>query len=194
MRWTVFAVFAWLLLGLEAGFKDVLQLGSSGIAPSFVIPFAVFIALTAPPTAAVWACLILGLGLDLTTAVPVREGAIGSPTLVGPYALGLALAAQLVLAIRGMLMRHNPLTMGAISFLASCLLYLVVAAMLAVRILLPYRDPIAMHTWSELLGRLGSATYTGILAVLMALALFKLAPLFGLHTGHSRHQVSIRRD
>jgi hypothetical protein len=194
VRWTAFALFAWLLLGLEVGFKDALHLGSSGVAPSFVIPFAVFIALTAPPTAAVWACLILGLGLDLTTAVPVREGAIGSPTLVGPYALGLALASQLVLAIRGMLIRQNPLTMGVISFLASCLLYLVVAAMLAVRVLLPYHDAVAMHSLSELLGRLGSAAYTGVLAVVMAFILFPLAPLLGVHVGHSRHHVTIRRD
>ena len=54
MNWIVFLVVSWFAFGLEAGF-DALRLAPGDVAPSFVIPIIVYIALSAPAKHALWA-------------------------------------------------------------------------------------------------------------------------------------------
>lgn len=184
MNRLAFALLAWLLLGLELGLKGALEVGSTGIAPSFVVPLGIFIALGATPVRSVWFCIVLGLLLDLAASVAVRAG--GSATLIGPWALGMALAAHLVLALRAMMIRTHPLTLAFLSLVGMAVAQIVIVAILTAHNLV-YGD-LVWHAGGELGRRLGSAVYTGILAFFMALVLVPAAPMLGLQLGHSRFQ------
>jgi hypothetical protein len=183
MNRLAFALLAWILLGLELGLKSALELGATGIAPSFIVPMGMFIAMAATPTRSVWSCLILGLVLDLTSSLP---GAAGSPVIVGPWALGMVLAAQLVLAIRPMMIKRNPLTVAFLSVVGAGVAQIVVVAILTGRGIV-YGD-LAWSAGPELVRRLGSALYTGLAGYVMALGLIPLAPVLGLQLGHQRFQ------
>lgn len=184
MNWWAFMLLAWIVLGLEVGLKSALALGHTAIAPSFVVPFATFVALCAQPRQAFWTCLILGLGLDLTSAVSLRDG--GVITIMGPYALGLILGGQLVLAMRGIMMRQNPLTLVVLAVATSMVMHIIVIAIMSVRAGLG--DAIAWDTTQQIIDRAGSSLYTGIAAGLMSLVLFPAAPILGFATG--RHRIS----
>jgi hypothetical protein len=170
-------VLGWLALGLETGLKSTLSLrwGMVTAAPSFVLPLAVFIALCAPPVQATWACLILGLFLDLTAPQPTYTGEL---VVIGPYAIGLVIACQLVLALRGLVMRRNPLTVVLLSVLAGVVMQIVVTAFFTARAAVG--DEIVWHTSHELLGRLVSAGITGGTAFVIAILLSPMAPLLGM--------------
>lgn len=183
MNWYAFIFAAWVLFGLELGLKHALSLGDWGVAPSFVVPLAVFAAMAAPPSRAVWACLLIGLGLDLTWSVAVSQGT--SPTIVGPYALGLALGGQLVLALRSMMIRRNPLTMAFLAIVASIVMHIVVMALLAVRV--GVGDPIVFAAGPQVVSRLGSSLYTGVSAFVLALLLLPSSSFFGFHLGQGRY-------
>jgi hypothetical protein len=176
-----FILLAWVLLGLELGLKSALELGDTGIAPSFVVPLGIFIALGAPPTRAVWFCIVLGVLMDLTSSAPVVAGGAGGSTIVGPWALGMALAAQLVLALRGMMIRTQPLTMGFLSALGMGVAQIVIVAILTAHNL--FHGDLAWRAGAELGHRLGSAAYTGVMGFVMALVLVPMAPMVGLQLG-----------
>lgn len=177
MNWPVFAILAYLLLGLERGLRDALAIGP--VQPSFLLALGAFIALSAPPMHAVWACLVLGLTLDLTGGWPMLAGP-GQP-IIGPYALGGVLMAQVILTLRGKLVRHHLATLSVLTFFG------VLAAQIIVLILLSIQKltgaPLAFEVGREVLVRLGSAGYTAILAVPLGLLLIAAAPLLGF-TGH----------
>jgi cell shape-determining protein MreD len=66
VRWIVFAVAALVGLVFDTGLSEVLRIEKLGhVRPSLCVVVAVFVALSAPRTAALWACLVLGLLLDL---------------------------------------------------------------------------------------------------------------------------------
>ena len=182
MNWYAFALIAWLVLGMELGLKSALALGQTSIAPSFVIPLATFVSLCAQPRQALVACLVLGLGLDLTGATDLAGG--GTVTVVGPYALGLALGGQLVLAMRGVMMRQNPLTLVVLAILASMITQVIVVAIMTTR---SFYDPIVWDTTAQIVHRTMGSLYTGVAALLMSLVLFPAAPVLGF--GQTRHQI-----
>ncbi len=184
MNWLPFAVAAWLLFGLELGVADLVaqRFGTVTLQPGFVLPLAVFVALGAPQVQAVWACLLLGLVMDLTR--PVFTAASTELVVLGPHALGYLVAAQLVLALRSVVIRRNPLTMGVLTVLASIVASLVVVAAFTIRSL--FGDAVVWSPGTELAGRLGSSFYTGAVAVLLGWALIRLSPAFGFNLGH-RH-------
>lgn len=183
MNWLSFTVVTWVCFGLELGLKGGLRLGPT-IAPSFVMPFAVYLALLAPHRTALWSAFILGLLCDLTAKVGL-VGLDRTVTLVGPHALGYLLAGQLVVTMRAMMIRKNPLTMGLLALLASAVAGVVVVAVYSFRSLV-IGDPLAVQPTTDLLARLASAVYTGALAVAMALVLIPMAPAFGLNPVHGR--------
>jgi cell shape-determining protein MreD len=175
MSWVVFAVGAWILLGFELGLKGSLHLGGTQIAPSFLAVYAVFIACSAPPRAAQWGCLILGALMDLTSPIsPVGGGSVF--TTLGPNALGSLLMCQLVLALRGLMFRRNPLTLAFLSAVGFALWQVVVTAVFTVRHMTG--DPTAWTAGHELASRLGSAVYTGVVALPVSLALTIVMPAF----------------
>lgn len=183
MRWALFAVLTWIALGLELGLRDAMRLGPTPIAPSFVFALAAFVALGAPAATTLWTCLALGLVTDLTRSVEFTGG-LPPATIVGPYAVGYLIAGQLVLALRGVMIRWNPLTLGFLAGLGYAVAQIIVVALTTLRVSLG--DPIAWSATGELGWRMGSALYTGVAAVLLGFVLLPLAPLLGLHAPTQR--------
>lgn len=184
MNWLSFAVVAWLFLGLELGLRDALRLGDSAVAPSFVIPLLVYITLSTPPRTATWIAIALGLTLDLSWVLVRANGPAGY--VVGPYVLGLVLAAQLVHAARGMVIRNNPLTITCLSGLAAMVAHIVVVAVLTLRG--AGIDNLDFNPTGQLQSRFFSALYTAILAFFLSFVFTRIEPLMGFHLDrYGRH-------
>jgi cell shape-determining protein MreD len=185
MRWLVVLVFGWLTLGLELGLREGLRLGATTAAPSFVLPFVVFIAMFAPSGSAFRVALALGTLVDLTT---LR----GSDALVviGPHALGFALAASFVSNIRGLVIARNPLTLIVLSVVASLLAHIVVTAIFTFRLL--YLEPVPFVVMEQLRDRFLTSLLTGLSAAGMALVLYPLFGLFGFVDPNVRRGFGLR--
>jgi cell shape-determining protein MreD len=182
------ALLGWLALGFEAGLKHTLAIpwGKLEAAPGFVLPLAVVIALLAPGVQAMWACLLLGLMMDLTSPQPLVTGQI---VVLGPHALGFLVAGQFVLAVRGLVLRRNPFTVVVLSVIAGCIMEIVVTALLTVHAAI---DRTQWGAGSELGSRLLGAVVTGGTALLVALLVLPMAPLLGYSSGPGRG-LSMRR-
>ena len=178
MNWFVFAIIAWIGFGLELALTPVLDAGSSGVHPSMIIPLMAFIALYAPRKQALWAAIFLGILMDLLAPMPRIDG--GSVVVVGPYALGYLLATHFILAIRGMLIRRNPLTLVMISIFSSFIAQVVLIALFTARNM--GSNPLIWDAGDQLFERSLSSLYTGISALVLSIGLFALAPTFGFHS------------
>lgn len=177
MNWLLFAIVTWFVLGLELALRDLLQIGPGGIAPSFMLAWAVFVAMWAPSRAAVGACMLLGLLVDLTGPRLVQ----GVPRVIaGPHALGYVLACALVLNMRGAVMRRNPVSLIVLTILAGVVSSIVVVFLHSVRDLY---DPFAWKPVSELLVSLASALYSGASGAVLSIVLFAMLPLFAFPAG-----------
>jgi hypothetical protein len=171
-------LLGWMCVGLETGLKQTLMVRMiTEAAPSFVVPLVVVIALCAPPLQTLWACLALGLMLDLTAPLNLAAGGQGLVYVMGPHAVGLALGAQFVLAVRGVVIRRNPISVVVLSMGAAAISGIVVTAMLTARHLY---DPIAWNPTSQLMSQLFSAVLTGGTAFAMSFVLLPLSPMLGL--------------
>ncbi len=178
MNWVVFAMLAWLALGLERGLKPMLMLqgGSLTLAPSFVMTLAVFVSMIAPPAAALWSCLGLGLMLDLLS--PKSLGGNTLVTVVGPHALAYLLGAQLVLTLRGLVIRRNPISLAFLSLSFGVVAGIAATFLVVVKRL--FGTPIEGSAGAELLNHFVSAGYTSVMAFFLA---FALLPMTGLLAG-----------
>jgi rod shape-determining protein MreD len=168
----VVLVVGYVLMGLELGLREFLRLGPSTSAPSFVIPLVVFVALLAPPLAAMWTALLAGLVVDLATA----RGDAGT-VVVGPHALGFLAAAWAVLAVRAVLLKRNPLTLMVVSGVAAAISGLVVVALLGVRLL--YTEALGFRPLEELGYRMLSALLTMGSGLALSAVLFPMQGWFG---------------
>ena len=191
MNLVVFLLVAWVTFGLELGLRPSLQLGASGMAPSFALILVTYIALAAPRMTALWSAMFIGIILDLTSR-PLAASNLSTLTIVGPNALGCMLGASAMMNLRAMVYRRNPITMLVLAGLLSVIAQIVVVACLAAR---SWWDPaLAFHARPELAARLGSAAYTGVAALVVGPVLNFLTPLFGfvgLH--HPRSGSASRR-
>jgi len=178
VNWLTAAIATWICFGLELGLRDTLQLGPHAIAPSFVVALVIFIALNASQRSTVWAAITLGILVDLTGSIELKSGS--STVLVGPHAIGFFLAVQIVLAMRGMIVSRNPLSMGVLSLLAAAVSEIIVVAFLTIHMLMD--DPIVWDASERLFAGLASSVYTGIVAVFLSLILIPVTPLFGFAT------------
>jgi rod shape-determining protein MreD len=179
-------IFGYLLLGLELTVKRALALGSTGaesVAPSFIVPFLVFLALSGPLVPTLWVAFLLGIAMDICSP---REG--GAITVIGPYALGSMAGVYFVYTMRGFMRRHW-LSVIVLSVIASILIELVVVALFAVRGLYTVTEFVA---WRELIRRVLSSLYTAATATVMAGVLLPLSGLFGFQDPHQRRFVSRR--
>jgi hypothetical protein len=162
MSGAALVIATWIFLGLELGLKDALSLGHEHIAPSFMFCFLTFLAMFS------------------SHPRPLRDGT-GTATLIGPYALSYLLSVQLITALRGLVIKRNPLTVGFLSFMGSIVCQVVLVGILSIRMW--WGDAIFGPEASpsqELLARLASAAYTGLLGCGLGLILFPLAPWLGL--------------
>lgn len=180
MSGAALAIMAWIFMGLELGLKDALAMGHSHVAPSFMFCLVTFIAMFTSSPRPVWCALGLGLLMDLTFRIPLRDG-MGVGIIPGPHALAYVLAVQLITALRGLVIKRNPLTVGFLSFMGAIVAQIVLVGILSIRMM--WGDAIfALEAAPsrELLARLASAAYTGVLGCVISLVLFPLAPWLGL--------------
>ncbi|MEQ8850378.1 MAG: hypothetical protein RIB32_01190 [Phycisphaerales bacterium] len=181
MNWAIFAILSWFALGLDIGLASAISPESSDVRPSFFIPLIVFVAMRAPHRTALWAGLLGGLMLDLIHPLP-RESA-ADVIIPGPHAIGLMLSAQLVVALRSMVMHRNPLTTAVLAFITVVVAGVVAIALLTIRTL--FGDGIDYAPTHELLTLLGSALYTAVVALLLAIPLGWFAPVFSFGGHHA---------
>ena len=114
MNWLAYLALLWVFVGLEKGLRDALMLGTTGIAPTFVYVLVTLVAIYATPLVTTWAALIAGFTLDLVFEHQLKDGG-PAVTIIGPYALAYLLSVQLILTLRGVMFRRNPLTVGFLS-------------------------------------------------------------------------------
>lgn len=199
MRWAVFAVFAVVSLVLDLGLGEVLRIEKLGqIRPGFCAILAVFVALSASRTPALWACLVLGLLLDI--ASPVSAGGNTLVYLVGPHALGFAAAGWLVIRGRTMVFRRRALTIGVMTVIFVLAAQAVVVGILALRAASWY--PGGPVSWTEtgigieILRAIGAAVYSGLVAVPAGWVLVRSMALWGfgpVRTPMAHHAPAIGR-
>jgi len=166
MRWWVFTLALMLSLALDLAFVQVMRLDSLGdLVPCITIALVVFIALFAPVYIALWSAWIAGLLVDFS----LPEISAGQVTyfLVGPHALGFVAGAAIVLQMRTAVFRYRALTIGVLSVLAMMAAGIVVVAVHAVRLWLPWTDisPGQIGLGSQLLNFLGISLYSGLVAI-----------------------------
>jgi rod shape-determining protein MreD len=173
-------VFGYLVLALQLALPGELRLGPTAIAPSFVIPFIVFVSLYAPALTAYWTALILGLCIDLTT----RLGPQGM-LVVGPHALGMLAAAYLIVTLRSVINR-NTLSLVVFSVLGAAMSGLVIVAVFTLRSWFTPPELFTWHAAHELTERTLSALYTAASAAILGLVLFPAFKLFRFQDPYSR--------
>jgi rod shape-determining protein MreD len=185
VRWAVFVVFAVIGLVFDTGFSEALRIRTlADIRPSLCGAIAVFVALSAPRTAALWACFVLGLLLDLSFPVTVS----GNRTLhlIGPYALGYTAGGWLVLHARTMVFRRRPLTIGVMTVVCLAAVHLVAVILYVLRSRAWYPGDVVFWTdttaMAELGRRLLGAVYSGLVAVPLGWLLVRSMPLWAFQT------------
>lgn len=186
MRWTIFAIFAYLALALDLGFASLLQMEIAHglVAPSFVFILMVYIAANSPPREARISAIILGLLVDLTWPHPLAQQA--SAIVIGPAALGFLLGAILTIQLRSLVYRRHPLTMGLLTFIAGCCAYLPIIFLLLLRRLVGQlsgsSQVIEWHAADQLVHFFLVSVYSGLAAVPAGYILDRISPLFGFQT------------
>ena len=165
MRWPVFAILAYFFLAMELGLTRLLEVGS-GVAPSFVLVLMVFIAAHASTMPALWAALILGALVDLTSPLPYNRDVV---IVLGPHAMGYLLGALLTLQLRSLVYRRHPLMMAFLTLCAGLTVHILAVFLLSVRHLLgaglDFYAPFVWSSSDELVHRFLVVLYTAMLAV-----------------------------
>jgi cell shape-determining protein MreD len=183
MNWPVVLFVTYVLLGLELAVRPALALGSSGIAPSFLLPLVVYIATHAPAMVSLWFALALGLLLDLLGPYNAAD-ARATITVVGPNALGYVAAAYTVLTLRGVMVRNNRLTLMVLSVVAGMVVAVTCAGVVTFRSL--YDSDLVVSPSGMLLSGVGSAVYTAASSFVLAMILTPMGPLLGFADQHRR--------
>ncbi len=191
MNWIVFLVLVIVALAFDVSVGVVLRLQTlGGIGPQLLVPVVVFVALHAPRTTVLWACLIAGLLIDFTTPLP-RAGGLSVVYVPGPTALGMFFAGSLVIQLRGMLLRSRILTMSAMTFVSMMAVGIMVIALYVVRSWYP-DDNVAYFSaetaTAEMWRRAGSAMYTAAIALPLGWLLMATTPMWGFQHATTRRR------
>ncbi len=191
MRWIVLAVAALIGVVFDTGLNEVLRIESLGhVRPSLCAVVAVFVALSAPRTTALWACFVLGLLLDLSHPLTVAENRV--MYLIGPYALGYVAGGWMVVSGRAMVFRRRPLTIRVMTVLCLGAAQLVAVGFYVLRSRQWYPGGPIFWTetsaWAELGVRLLTVLYSGLFAVPVGWLLVQTIGLWGFQTGPHRPQ------
>jgi len=191
VRWIVFAVAALVGLVFDTGLSEVLRIEKLGhVRPSLCAVLAVFVALSAPRTAALWACLVLGLLLDLAHPLTVAENRV--VYLIGPHALGYLVGGWLVVSGRPMVFRRRALTIGVMTVLCLLAAQLVAVGLYALRAQAWYPGPAIFWTDSSAMAELGvrllAVVYSGLLAIPVGWLLVQTIGLWGFPASPHRPQ------
>lgn len=190
MRPTTLAIFAFLALVLDLGLAPLLNqpLGMSAVGrPSFLLIVMVYVAASAPSSAALWSALVLGLLADLCQPYDFGEPA-RSVSVLGPTALGYLAGAAAVMQLRGLVFRQSPWAWVILVFVGGLFANLVVVALLTLRgVGFLHSTPVAHFSAAEaLVDRFFTLLYTALLAAPLGAVLSRTERLWGFATGHRR--------
>ncbi|MFG0330493.1 MAG: hypothetical protein ACF8PN_11415 [Phycisphaerales bacterium] len=187
MNWLFVGLATYVFLAFDVGLKDLFEIGHSGVQPSFLLIFMVFVASLATTSHALWTSLLVGLVIDLAGAS--YRGDTAAITLLGPHALGFTLGAAVVLQLRTLVYRRHPLTMAFLTFFAGLIAHLLATLLISIRWLLASRlawfEPFAWDPSGEIVVRFFSVMYSAVIAIPVGWSLMLTAPLFGL-SSHGR--------
>ena len=189
MRWSVFAIFAYLALLLDTGLGALWTdpFGLSIGRPDLVLVLLVFIAMWSPGPTVTWAALILGALVDLSAPyffVNQEESSV----LLGPSALGYLAGAAVVLQVRSVLFRQSPLVIPVLVVVAGLFAHLVVMVLLTLRGL-PWLHTTPIEGWAasdQVVRRFFMLLYTALIAFPVGSLLRRTEPLWGFPQGHRR--------
>lgn len=187
MRWAVFCLFVLIMLALELGLKVLLGIpDAQGVTPSFLLILAVFVAMSAPRQAAVWAALVAGLVVDLTQPVRTNpplaiDGGVVDLALLGPVGLGYLAGALVTFELRGLVFRDSTIAFAALVFTAGLFVQLVVVGLITLRGLawVPGEPIVAWSAADQLVQRFFQLLYTAVLAVPIGFVLLRFDAFWG---------------
>ncbi len=178
MRWSIFAIFAYLFIALQIGLGDLFEI--QGVRPELLFIFMIFIAALAPSNYVFKSAILLGLLSDLFTAYLTSDQQ--NITIIGPHALGYALGAVFALQLRTMLFRQHPVSITLMVFLAGLTSHLTAIFLISVRWLLgEWLVFWPAFNWSptdQLVERFLMILYTTIMTIPIAWILLRMMPLF----------------
>ena len=168
MNWLLFIAALFFSMVLEMSVFDLLDI--NGMRPSLVAILALFVALWAPKLFALWACLLCGVVIDLTSPLAYDGGDVAY--LIGPNALGFAFAGALALQIRSIVMRRQVFALAVMSVIFVVAYSVVVIAVYEAR---SWYSPelYAFSAAGRLVQALAMAVYTGLLAIPVGWVLLK---------------------
>ncbi|MGD9791014.1 MAG: hypothetical protein AB7Q00_08210 [Phycisphaerales bacterium] len=177
MKFLPFLVLAWLFLGAQGGLAEAfsISVGRMAVVPGLVFALVAWIGVWATVPAALWSAILLGLACDLLWGYPKVGGVGGTAYIVGPNALGFFLAMQLILSLRGVMNRKNPMAYGVLAILGSVTAQAIVIAVLSVHRI--YGDAIDWQASHEVGARLAGSLSTGVVALVVS---YLLLPLHGV--------------
>lgn len=163
MRWGVFILALAICLTLDLSFFQALAIGP--VFPGVCGALVVYVALFAPRQTALWAALVTGIMLDLGS--PALWGMDRIVHVIGPHALGFVFGAYLVLLLRSIVVRRNPLTVGMLVLPCLLAVSLVYMGIWSIRDIysethLPWAG---VSSTGELGRMLGWAFYSAIIAI-----------------------------
>lgn len=174
MKWPVFAIAAFVFVVAQLSLRSVFTLNSiGGVSPNLVAIFAVFVCLFATRSAALWACWMLGMALDLA---PQAHAA--SIHVIGPNTLGFVAGGLIVLQLRAMVFRRRALTIGLLTLLFVIGAAVIAVFILALRNVYDAEPAIPGGPLAEFARRLGVALYSAILAIPLGWLLSVSIPLW----------------
>jgi len=179
VRWSVFAIAAFIVIALQVSVREAFTLRTIGsISPDLVACLAAFVALFASRPAALWACWILGLAMDLAPAAGPTEWRI-----IGPHALGYVFGGYVALHLRGMVFRRRAVTTGFITFLFLLASGLVATLLLSIRHIYLPDTPLHGSPLGELWLRIKVALYSGLVGIPFGWLLQLTIMLWNFHGG-----------
>ncbi len=115
MKWPLFVAAALLALVADASLMPGFEV--AGVSPRLLVILVAFVAIHADGPRVTWAALLAGGLMDLSE--PSMTGPRAPFFLIGPHALGLVFGVQAVLGLRGVIVRRNPLAIGAMCLVLS---------------------------------------------------------------------------
>lgn len=136
MRWAPLLVALALALVIDSALMPAVELG--GAVPSTLAALVAFVVLFGSRNSAWFAAVIAGVALDLSVPLPWDGREL---VVIGPWALGFAFGAALLLSVRTSLVRRNLLTMALAVFLLLMSASLVWCAVWSARAWLPESLP-----------------------------------------------------
>ena len=163
MRALVVIIVTIIALAFDSSVGSMFTLRSLGsITPQAMPCLVVFIALFAPERIAMFVALILGALVDVS---PGHGELADGAHLIGPCALGFLVTTLIVLKIRNIVFRRRVFTLGVLAVAAVLVTGATEALVLLLRGVLPWTPPLSGGGFSDLLKLIGTAIYTGLLAV-----------------------------